>query len=119
EHAGATTRPSSRPTSAKAQSMFRVGDTARVLVRSPFAGRLLLSVETDLVVETHVIDMPPSAAEVPIEITAACRPNAYVTATVIRKIEPDLKWRTHRAFGLARIAIDPASEKLQIAMNAP
>ena len=60
------------------------GDVAQVIVRSPFAGRLLLSVETDDVVSTRVVEMPASHMAVPIAIPGACRPNAYITATVIR-----------------------------------
>jgi uncharacterized protein YfaS (alpha-2-macroglobulin family) len=98
---------------------FRVGQQARVLVRSPFAGRLLLAVETDGVIDTHVIEMPASQVVVPVEVTDACRPNAYVTATVVRAIDPNAKWRTHRAFGATRLSVDPVGQKFQLTVTAP
>jgi uncharacterized protein YfaS (alpha-2-macroglobulin family) len=96
-----------------------IGDTARVLVASPFAGRLLLSVETDDVVSTQVIDMKSSHVIVPVTVTDACWPNAFISATVIRGIDPNAKWQTHRAFGVTRLPIDSQAKQLQIALSAP
>ena len=124
----ATTRPSSQPiilpatmpaVVAKPTTRFRVGQSVGVLVRSPFAGRLLLSVEADEVISTQVIDMPDSAMIVPIRITAACRPNAYISATVVRAVEPDAKWRIHRACGVLRVMVDPESRALRMAVVTP
>ena len=97
----------------------RVGTTARVLVAAPFAGRLLLTVETDEVVESQVIDMPASHVVVPVDVTAACRPGAFVTATVIRPVDADAAWKPHRAFGVARLNVDPSDRKLTVAIDTP
>jgi hypothetical protein len=113
----ATTQPVARD-GAKFPPL-RVGQAARVLVRSPFAGRLLLTVETDRVVETRVVDMPASSVELSIAITEALRPNAYVSASVIRPIDPQAKWRTHRAHGTARLVVDPADRRLAVEIQAP
>ena len=96
-----------------------VGDTARVLISAPFAGRLLLTVETDDVVQSQVIDMPTSHVVVPVTVTAACRPGAFVTATVIRPVTVDSVPRPHRAYGVARLDVDPADRKLTVAIAAP
>jgi uncharacterized protein YfaS (alpha-2-macroglobulin family) len=98
---------------------FRTDDTAQVIVRSPFAGRLLLSVETDDVVTTKVIEMPASHVSVPIIFNKACRPNAYVTATVIRAIDPDAAWQTHRATGTLRVPLSNDDRKLTVEVSAP
>jgi uncharacterized protein YfaS (alpha-2-macroglobulin family) len=98
---------------------FRGGERPRVLVRSPFKGQLLLSVETDSVVSTKIIDMPASQVTVPIDVTDACRPNAYVTATVIRAIDPNAKWRAHRASGVTRLRVDNDDDRLNVAIATP
>lgn len=98
---------------------LRVGETAQVIVRSPFAGRLLLSMETDDVVTTRVIDMPANHVTVPIAISQNCRPNAYITATVIRAIDPDAAWQTHRAIGTVRVPIDNEDRRLTVQIAAP
>jgi len=103
----------------KGVAKFAIGGTANVLVASPFAGRLLLTVETDTVVKTTVLDMKASHAIVPIEITEAMRPNAFISASVVRAIDPQAKWRTHRAFGVMRLRVDPTDRQLKIAISAP
>jgi len=100
-------------------SRFRPGDSAQVIVRSPFAGRLLLTVETDDVITRRVIEMSASQIAVPLDISSACRPNAYVSATVVRAVDPNAQWRTHRAFGVARVAIDNDDRKLNIQIDSP
>jgi uncharacterized protein YfaS (alpha-2-macroglobulin family) len=98
---------------------LRAGDAAQVVVRSPFAGRLLLSVETDDVVSTRVIDMPASHVAVPIVLSKACLPNAYVTATVVRAIDPGAAWQTHRAVGTLRVPLDNGDRKLTVQLAGP
>jgi alpha-2-macroglobulin len=96
-----------------------IGDTINVLVASPFAGTLLLTVETDEIVQSTIVQMPASHVVVPVHVTNACLPNAFITATVLRPIDPNAKWRTHRAFGVTRLNIDPENQKLNIAITAP
>ncbi|HET6248719.1 MAG TPA: MG2 domain-containing protein [Tepidisphaeraceae bacterium] len=98
---------------------LHIGQAAQVIVRSPFPGKLLLAVETDGVISTQVLDMPENHIAVPIQLSDACRPNAYVTATVIRPIDPNAKWAVHRAIGVQRIAIDNGDRKLGIQLATP
>ena len=104
---------------AAAGTTLHSGDLAQVIVRSPFAGRLLLSVETDDVISTRVLDMPASHVSAPIELPGACRPNAYITATVVRGIDPDAGWQTHRAIGTVRVPVDNSDRKLDVVLTAP
>jgi uncharacterized protein YfaS (alpha-2-macroglobulin family) len=110
---------STQPIGEAAAPRFKVGQTARVLVRSPFAGRLLFTVETDRVVTSRVVEMKGSTIELPVEITEALRPNAYVSATVVRAVDPQAKWRTHRAHGTVRLGVDPADHRLAIDVETP
>jgi uncharacterized protein YfaS (alpha-2-macroglobulin family) len=49
-------------------------------------------------------------------VTAACRPNAYVTATVVRPIDPDAAWRVHRASARPACALTtPTAPAVEIA----
>jgi uncharacterized protein YfaS (alpha-2-macroglobulin family) len=116
--ATATTQPAAK-TAGHSDPLMKIGQRARVLIRSPFPGRLLFTVETDHVLTTRVIEMPASTVELPLEVTAALRPSAFITASVIRAIDPALKWRTHRAYGAARLCVDPADQKLAIDILTP
>ena len=107
------------PAKSKAPPKYHVGQTANVLVSSPFAGRLLLTVETYNVLKTTVLNMPASHVIVPIQITGAMWPNAFVCVSVVRPIDPQAKWRTHRAFGMTRLRLDPGDRELHVAILAP
>jgi uncharacterized protein YfaS (alpha-2-macroglobulin family) len=107
------------PAKGQATSKYRIGEMANVLISSPFAGRLLLTVETDNVLKTTVLDMAASHVIVPVQITEAMRPNAFVCASIVRPIDPQAKWRTHRAFGMTRLRVDPGDRQLHVAIIAP
>ncbi len=98
---------------------FKVGQHAKVCVQSPFTGTLLLTVETDEVVTTRVIEMKASQTEIPLEITEAMRPNAYVSAVVVRAVDPTATWGTHRAFGIAPLLVDESNRRLHIDLAVP
>ena len=115
-----TTRPSTRPAELpQLATPLRPGEKATVVVRSPFAGTLLLSIETDDVIRTQVVEMKASQVSVPIEITDACRPNAYICATVVRKVDANAPWRTHRAFGVRRLPVDCSDRRLAVEVKTP
>jgi len=95
------------------------GTKARVLVRSPIAGRLLLTAETDKVIDTRVVELKNNTAEVELVVTSAIRGGAFVTATVVRPVNPaEKKWLPHRAIGLARLLADHTDRSIPVAIEA-
>src|SRR5205814_1029935 len=72
----------------------------------------------DRVLQTRVMEMPASHATVPIDVTAAATPNGYVSATVVRAIQPDQPWRVHRAYGVTRLRVDESDRRLNVAITA-
>ncbi len=98
---------------------FEPSQKIRAIIRSPFAGQLLLTVETDDVLWTKVVAMPKPTTEVEFALPAAARPNAYVTASVIRPVDPNAQWQTHRAYGVANVLVDDADRKLAVEIIAP
>ena len=103
----------------KTKALFHEGQNVVAIVRSPFAGQLLLTVETDTVLLTKTVEMTGTVAEVPLVLPVGAWPNGYIGATVVRPIDASKTWRTHRAFGLCRFEADPADQKLSIALAAP
>jgi uncharacterized protein YfaS (alpha-2-macroglobulin family) len=101
------------------QTTLRAGTAAIAIVRAPFAGQLLLSVETDDVIRTQVVAMNKSSIAVPIQLEESMRPNAYVTASVVRNIDPNARWRIHRAVGITRVSLDNSDRKLNVEFAAP
>ncbi|MHC4249334.1 MAG: alpha-2-macroglobulin family protein, partial [Planctomycetota bacterium] len=96
------------------------GSRAKALVRSPFPGTMLLALETDRVLDSRVIDMKTCEAEVAFDVPADLRGGAFVTATVVRAIDPSEKsWSPHRAMGVARLATRHEEKRLTVAVRAP
>ena len=95
------------------------GDEARVMIRAPFPGTLLLTTETDRVLSHRVIEMKTNHMEVAIPVPDIPFGNAYVAASVIRGVDPGQKWRPHRAYGIAPLWIDYSERQLLVSLQAP
>ena len=96
------------------------GATAKVLVRSPFPGRLLLTLEAERVVDQRVIVLAGSTAEIELPVPATLRGGAFVSATLIRGFDPAQdKWLPYRALGLVRLLTDPQNQVLPVKISAP
>lgn len=102
------------------KAKYAPGTTARLVIRSPFTGKLLLSVETDRVLDRRIIPMTGKQLEVDLPVPADIRGGAFVAATIIRSVEPDQdKWMPHRAMGIVRLATDHSASKLPLTIEAP
>ncbi|MDB5344873.1 MAG: alpha-2-macroglobulin domain protein [Schlesneria sp.] len=100
------------------QSKYRPGDVASVLVRAPFAGRVLLTLEGDRIYDRRVAVLTENSQQIELPIPADARGGLYVSATVIRPIDPTATtWLPHRAYGLARIVIDPSPRELPLKLE--
>ena len=97
---------------------YAPGDEAVVLVKAPFAGQALLTVESDRVHIARSTAMAANTAEFRFPIDAAFGPNVYCTATVIRKVAPEGKWAAHRAYGAVPIRLDSRPRHLQVEVEA-
>lgn len=98
---------------------YASGETATFQVRAPFAGRMLVTVENDAVRQVFVMDMPGNTGQFSVPVKPEYMPNAYVTATLVRKA-PDLtSGSVARAFGAAPLYVDRAEGHLEVLAQAP
>ncbi|MGD9380726.1 MAG: alpha-2-macroglobulin family protein, partial [candidate division WOR-3 bacterium] len=75
------------------QDEYRVGDTARILVKSPYdSARCLVTVERELVMDKSVQLLRGNADYVKIPIKSQYLPNVYVCVTLLRGRVEDLGW---------------------------
>ena len=65
---------------------YEPGETAQLLLKTPFAGRVLVTVERDHVFDHFYVDTDQKSARVSVPIRAGHVPTVYVTATAIRPI---------------------------------
>jgi hypothetical protein len=97
---------------------YAPGQTARLRITPPFAGRASLAVLTDRLVSLREIEVPEAGAEVEVPVDAAWGPGAYVAVTVFRPGEAR-QGQPGRGLGLAWIGLDPAPRTLAVTIDAP
>ncbi len=98
---------------------YMPGETAKVQVRAPFSGKLLITVERDGVyyTETHSLDGNTATIEVP--VSEKYRPNAYITATLVRGVKELEPGSAGRAFGAIPINVDRTANDIDVEITAP
>jgi uncharacterized protein YfaS (alpha-2-macroglobulin family) len=96
------------------------GETAKVLVRSPIGGVLLLTVETDRVVASKTAKIIDNTAELEVRLPEDLRGGLFITGTVVRGIDPDREsWLPHRAMGAVQLLLDHSSRQMPLDIVAP
>lgn len=66
---------------------YNSGDNAKVTFKTPFSGRMLVTIETDHVLSYQYVDVAKKLASIDLKLTSAYVPNIYVTATLIKPHE--------------------------------
>ena len=103
---------------------YRPGQTAKLNIKAPFPGTLLLTVERDRVLSHRTIVMKENTATLSIPVRDGYKPNVYISATLTRAIpmdtvsQPDNKsLLPARAFGVIPLKIDATRRQLSIEMS--
>jgi len=95
---------------------YEVGETANVILKSPFSGKILVTLETDKIIRNFYVDSDKRAASFPIEIGEDFVPNVYITATLFKPHEEsDLPLTI--AHGTAPIFVENAANKLPLTVD--
>ena len=96
---------------------YKVGDTARVLVQSPFTGTVQawLTIERGTLLEQRVITLNSNSEVLEIPITAGYAPNVFVSVTAVRGVNPDDAANPYAdiRLGIAELVVSPE----QLALN--
>lgn len=96
---------------------YEVGETANVILKAPFSGKVLVTVEGDEVIQHFYVQTDKRATSFPLEITDAFVPNVYITATLFKPHEQsDLPLTV--AHGMMPILIENSSNKLSLDITA-
>lgn len=96
---------------------YKTGESAKVLFKTPFDGRLLVTVERNNVLEQHILTTEKKAAELTFKIKEAHLPNVFVTATLIRPLDASDMPLTV-AHGFQPIAVEDPDRKLPVSITA-
>ena len=105
------------------KSAYRPGQTAKLYIKAPFPGTLLLTIEREKVLSYRTIVMKNNTTTLSIPVRYAYRPNVYLSAMLIRAIPmegtvTDKKSPLPaRAFGVIPLKIDETRRRLSIEMS--
>lgn len=94
---------------------YKTGESAKVLFKTPFDGRLLVTVERNNVLEQHILNTEKKAAELTFKISEAHLPNVFVTATLIRPLDASDMPLTV-AHGFTPIVVEDPDRKLPVSI---
>lgn len=116
--AGSGTTPDTLQVTAD-KPIYAPGDTAKLFVRPPFAGQVLLAIATDRILETRVVDATPDGVEVKFDVDGKWGAGAYILATAFRPGSSEQARGPGRAIGVAWLGIDSELHNLAVNMTLP
>ena len=103
--------------------IYRPEQTAKLSIKAPFPGTLLLTVEREKVLSHRTIVMKNNTATVSIPVRYAYRPNVYLSATLTRPVPTEAATNGKqsplpmRAFGVIPLKIDATRKRLSVEMS--
>lgn len=100
------------------KSEYRGGETARLLIKAPFSGRALVTVERERVLWSQQVTLSGNTGEVTIPVRAEYRPNAYVSVVLVRGTDTLEPGGVARAFGSMPLDVDRSTNRLAVAVEA-
>ncbi|MBK8537640.1 MAG: alpha-2-macroglobulin family protein [Candidatus Competibacteraceae bacterium] len=101
------------------QPRYQAGATAKVFIRAPFAGEVLLNVVGDRLWLSKSVSASAEGTTVELPIPAEWGPGVYIAATAFRPADSTAQRGPGRAIGVAWVGLDPAPRTLNVAFNAP
>jgi uncharacterized protein YfaS (alpha-2-macroglobulin family) len=96
---------------------YYTGENAKVLFKTPFNGKMLVTIETDKVIEHRYITVENRSASIDLSLKADYVPNAYITATLIKpNAESDMPLTV--AHGFQPIMVEEKGRKMDVQITA-
>jgi len=96
---------------------YNEGDEARLLFKTPFNGKLLVTVERNEVLEYHVMEVSDKTASLELKLKEEHVPNIYISATLIKKANlSDIPLTV--AHGLKNISVSKNNTQLPVTITA-
>jgi hypothetical protein len=96
---------------------YSTGESAKVLFKTPFNGKILVTLESDKVIDHFYLQTDKRTASTTISLKADYLPNAYITATLIKPHEEtDLPLTV--AHGYKSISVEEKSRKQKVEIIA-
>lgn len=99
------------------KASYLAGESAKVLFKTPFNGKMLVTLENDKVLEHQYVTVLDRSASVTFNLNAEDLPNAYITATLIKPHqESDMPLTV--AHGFKSVTVEEATRKIPVQIVA-
>jgi uncharacterized protein YfaS (alpha-2-macroglobulin family) len=98
---------------------YKVGEQAQVQIRSPFAGKLVLTVEREGILDQKIIEMEENTATITLAVREEYKPNIYVVGSLIRSNKSLEVHAPVRAYGAYPLMVDCNDKKLTLKLKTP
>ncbi|MGB8839668.1 MAG: alpha-2-macroglobulin [Aliidongia sp.] len=98
---------------------YKAGETARLRIVPPYAGKVRLMMARDKVFETREFDVPREGTIVEVPVSAEWGSGAYALASLYRPADGGKGHLPVRAIGLAWIGVDPGAHQLNVSVKLP
>jgi uncharacterized protein YfaS (alpha-2-macroglobulin family) len=96
------------------KKQYQVGETAKILVKSPFVqAEALVTVERGGIYRAERVTLKGSSPTISVPVTADLRPNAFVSVHMLRAAGKSAGDALYRA-GYAELTIDPEARRLRV-----
>jgi len=96
---------------------YYTGETVKALFKTPFSGKILITMETDHIVSHQTVDVSNRTASVDLKLNAEHVPNVYITATLIKPHEvSDIPLTV--AHGFKNVTVEEKNRKIPVEITA-
>lgn len=100
------------------KTAYRVGETAKLLFKAPFDGKMLVCFEQNNALEYKYIDVKNKTASLDLPLSSRHLPNIYVDATLMKKIE-NTQIPLTVAHGIISLKVDDPDTRLLVQLSVP
>ena len=97
---------------------YQTGETAKMMFKVPFHGKMLVTLERDRVIKHFTIDTKETSVVQELKVDSDLLPNAFISATIIKPIE-DSSLPITVAHGYEPIMVEDPKRKINLTIDAP
>ncbi len=98
---------------------YAPGETAKLRLEAPFAGKALITIATDRVLQTYTTEVAPGGTTVEVPVKGDWGPGAHALVTAWQPLSTAADRTPTRVIGAVWLGLDPALRTLAVQIAAP
>ncbi len=98
---------------------YAPGESAKLLFKTPFSGKMLVTIERDRVMDHQIVQVENNSAEITIPVTGDHLPNVFVSATIFKGHSAESATPFLVGHGYQPLMVEEASNKIDVQIEAP